>query len=52
MLKRIIIYFYSYNYFNGPTKLFLDLYPIKFLNTSAKENIYTERTILLKDLKF
>jgi len=40
MLKRIIIHFYSYNYFNGPTKLFLNWHLIKFLNTSAKEKLF------------
>jgi len=28
--------FECHNYFNGPTKLFSDLYVIKFLDTSAK----------------
>jgi len=62
MLKRIIIHFYSYNYFNGPAKLFLDLYPIKFLNTLAKIDLsvilhlhtrkdFAERSKILADYK-
>jgi len=27
---------FQHNYFDGPTKLFLDLYLFKFLNISAK----------------
>jgi len=45
-----------HNYFDGPIKLFSDLYLAKVSDTSAKLfsscNCQPHRTILLKDLKF
>jgi len=47
-----------HNYFDGPTKLFSDLYPAKFLDTSAKpfflycNNVETQYTIVLKITKY